>query len=101
MAKSDYRGQAAQVETVATIELPNPEEESDIGPVSKLSGPEARLAYGLHMGGGRFCTICTHPQRTEIEQLVLQQSYRKVAKQFNVGYHSIFRHVHNHFVVPV
>ena len=41
------------------------------------------------------CTICKHPQLSEIhEALIRGVSLRNIAKQFNVGYASVFRHKH-------
>ncbi len=45
----------------------------------------------------RTCTICTHPERANIEAaLTAGTSYRNIAKQFDVGFSSINRHAAEH-----
>ena len=42
------------------------------------------------------CTVCSHPQRAEIERAVLDgQSMRAVARQFGLGRDSVARHSRN------
>jgi len=95
MAKSDYQGQAAQVETVAVIELPalgDPLEREE------LSLNEIRRRCGYVPLSQ--CTICRHPKCDEIEQAMMTQSCRAVAKKYGVGRMSLERHMHNHFALP-
>src|SRR5438128_1089922 len=45
----------------------------------------------------RACTICTHPKRAEIELSVTNgTALRTIAKQHDVGYVSIQRHMSEH-----
>ena len=45
----------------------------------------------------RTCTICTHPERDEIEkQLVARKPFRRIAKRFETSDTSLFRHAKNH-----
>ena len=95
MAKSDYRGQAAKVETVGFIELPalgDPWEREELS----LNEIRRRCGYvSLSQ-----CTVCRHPKCSEIEQAMMTQSSRVVAKTYGVGRGSLERHMHNHFAVP-
>jgi hypothetical protein len=47
---------------------------------------------------GRQCTICTHPNRSDINQLLLERQvpYRIIAEQYGVSIAAIKRHVRNH-----
>jgi hypothetical protein len=49
------------------------------------------------------CTICTHPDRVEIDKLLADdaQSNRVVARQFKVGHDAIFRHRQNHLAASM
>jgi len=41
----------------------------------------------------RLCTICKHPQRTEIDRaLVDNETFRNVAKRFGIGASAVYRH---------
>jgi predicted DNA-binding protein YlxM (UPF0122 family) len=41
----------------------------------------------------RICTICTHPQRENIDrEIIAGESLRNLAKQYNVSYSAINRH---------
>jgi hypothetical protein len=41
----------------------------------------------------RTCTTCTHPQRDEIDRLLLAGTpLRNIAKQFSVSSANLFRH---------
>ena len=41
----------------------------------------------------RKCTICEHPQVDEINRLLLKtQNIAKIAEQYNVNYHALYRH---------
>ncbi len=41
----------------------------------------------------RVCTICTHPQRKEIEAAFLSgKSFRKIGEQYSVGDNAVRRH---------
>ena len=96
MGKQDYRGQAAQVETVAVIELPalsDPIEEQE-----ELTLREIRERCGY--SEPTTCTICKHPQCKEIEKAVMTASARQVAREYGVGRGAITSHMRNHFVVP-
>ena len=44
---------------------------------------------------GRVCTICTHEERFDIEELLAtrQASYRNVAQRFGVSLDAVGRHV--------
>lgn len=45
----------------------------------------------------RTCTICTHPQRTQIEAAITAgTSYRNIAKHFTIGFSSVNRHASEH-----
>jgi len=45
----------------------------------------------------RRCTICTHPERAEIEkQIVTGISFRDISKRFDIGVQSIHRHKTSH-----
>ena len=45
----------------------------------------------------RICTICTHPQRTEIETaLVSRRPFRHIAEQFGVSTSALVRHHDEH-----
>jgi hypothetical protein len=47
----------------------------------------------------RVCTICTHPQRAEIDEAAIAgASYRNIAKQFAVGYLVVMRHKADHLL---
>jgi len=95
MDEQDYRGQAAQVETVATIELPA------LGdPLERevLSLDEIRERCGYHKL--TLCTICNHPKCAEIERAMMTLSSRKVAATFGVGRGALERHMKYHFKVP-
>ena len=49
-------------------------------------------------GGGRVCTICSHPERGKIETALVQaESNRRIASHFGVQEISIRRHVAAHF----
>ena len=95
MGKQDYRGQAAEVETVATIEIPAFADPLDREELS-LNEIRRRCGYVPLIQ----CTICKHPKCSEIEQAMMTQSCRVVAKKYGVGRTSLERHMHNHFVVP-
>ena len=47
---------------------------------------------------GRPCTVCKHPKRREIDQLLAQQSVsmRDIASQFNLGRNSVGHHAQTH-----
>ena len=95
MGKQNHKGQASQVETVATIEIPVP---GDPLEREELSLDEIRRRCGYSKPA--TCTICKHPKCGEIEQAVMIKSTRAVAKEYGVGRTSLERHMHNHFVVP-
>ena len=45
----------------------------------------------------KACSICNHPNRTEINQLILQgYSMMKIATEFNVSEISLFHHMEDH-----
>ena len=46
----------------------------------------------------RLCTVCSHPQRQEIDQALMEHSvgYRGVAKRFGVHPASVYRHQYDH-----
>ncbi len=46
----------------------------------------------------RPCTICTHPNRREIDRLLVTgaSTYRNIAKQFGVSISALTRHKDNH-----
>ena len=45
----------------------------------------------------RRCTVCTHPQREEIDRAIAQgQSYRAIARQYHLNVHTISRHARIH-----
>jgi len=45
----------------------------------------------------RPCSICTHPERLEIDRLILSgESYRNIAKQFGLSIGTISRHKEAH-----
>jgi len=95
MDEQNYRGQAAQVETVGFIELPALGDPLDR---EELTLNEIRQRCGYSKPA--TCTICKHPKCGEIEQAVMIKSTRAVAKEYGVGRHSLERHMHNHFAVP-
>ncbi len=46
----------------------------------------------------RKCSICTHPERASIEvELTKGTSYRCIARDFQLGVHSVERHAKTHF----
>lgn len=95
MAKQNCRGQAAQVTTVATIEIPalgDPLEREELS----LNEIRRRCGYAQLMQ----CTICSHSKRDEIEKAVMTKSARQVAREYGVGRSAIASHMRNHFVVP-
>lgn len=50
----------------------------------------------------RICTICSHPERAQIEaSVVAGMSNRLIASQFNVGYKSIERHSSEHIAQAI
>ncbi len=45
----------------------------------------------------RTCTICTHPERAQIEAAIAAgTSYRVISRQFSVGHDSVQRHAADH-----
>jgi hypothetical protein len=45
----------------------------------------------------RRCTVCTHPQREEIDRAIAQrQSYRAIARQYRLNVHTVSRHARIH-----
>lgn len=94
MGKQDYCGQAAQVETVGVIELPILEDSKR----EEMTLNEIRERCGYSRP--TQCTICNHPKCAEMEQAMMTQSSRVVAKKYGVGRTSLERHMHNHFVLP-
>lgn len=46
----------------------------------------------------QVCTICTHPQREEIDRLIVagEESNRRIAAQFSIAETSLRRHAGNH-----
>ena len=56
------------------------------------------MTTGKHRGPGRSCSICSHPQRAEIEQACVdQQSHRSIAARFKVHKASVKNHFNSHF----
>jgi hypothetical protein len=50
----------------------------------------------------RPCTICTHPNRAEIEKAIASNvSYRDVSLQFSVGHMAVQRHVTEHIAQSI
>jgi len=95
MGKQDYRGQDAQIETVATIELPalgDPLEREDLS----LDEIRERCGYSRLTQ----CTICNHPKCEEMEKAVMVRSSRKVAQEYGVGRGALENHMRNHFEIP-
>jgi len=93
--EQNNRGQAVQVETVTTIELPalgDPLEREE------LSLDEIRERCGYRKP--TQCTICNHPKCAEMEQAVMTVSSRKVAAKYGVGRRALERHMRHHFKVP-
>lgn len=44
----------------------------------------------------RQCSICSHPQREEIDRAILKgESYRHIASQYDVNYRALQRHKQN------
>ena len=95
MDEQNNRGQAAQVETVATIELPalgDPLEQEELS----LNEIRERCGYRKLT----LCTICNHPKCAEMEQDMMTVSSRKVAAKYGVGRGALERHMQHHFKVP-
>ncbi len=45
----------------------------------------------------RTCTICEHPQRDEIDHLIINgNTFRHIASQYNFSYRAVKRHKDNH-----
>lgn len=45
---------------------------------------------------GAQCTICSHPQRLEIDKaLISGVTYREIAQRYNVSKHAVYRHRKN------
>ena len=95
MGKQNHKGQASQVETVATIEIPVPGDPLEREELS-LNEIRRRCGYAQLMQ----CTICSHSKRDEIEKAVMTKSARQVAWEYGVGRSAIASHMHNHFVLP-
>ena len=50
----------------------------------------------------RRCTICTHPQREEIDRAIARgDSYRGIAARYSVSLTSLLRHARSHLSQPV
>ena len=50
----------------------------------------------------RICTVCTHPEKTEIDQALLSgQPFRKVAERFGTSTSALFRHKSNDIPVAL
>lgn len=47
---------------------------------------------------GRPCKICKHPQRAEIDRVLVrnESGYRTLAKRFGISASSLYRHLKNH-----
>lgn len=51
---------------------------------------------------GRKCTICTHPQREEIDRAIARgESYRDISARYSVTVQAIYRHARAHLPQPV
>ena len=95
MGKQDYRGQAAQVETVAVIELsalgdPLDREELSLNEIRRRCGYKEITR----------CLTCNHPDRKKIEQAVMTESAGLVAKRYGMSKPALLNHMRHHFVVP-
>jgi len=45
----------------------------------------------------RTCTICEHPQRDEIDYLIINgNTFRHIASQYNFSYRAVKRYKDNH-----
>ena len=50
----------------------------------------------------RTCSVCTHPERDEIDKLLIRsEPYRTIAKQFRISESPVFRHKASHIVADL
>ena len=96
MGQHNYRRTGCKVETVRAIELPA------LGdPLENLEAPtlrEIRQRCGYETASS--CKTCNHPQRDEIEQAVMTESVRQVAKRYGLSRTGLLNHMRQHFAVP-
>jgi len=50
----------------------------------------------------RPCSVCTHPERDEIDKLLIRgEPYRTIAKQFRISESAVFRHKASHIAADL